>query len=215
MAEDESDAIDFLSPETSADPPIRVSASVRPASTIFSVFLFMKASQYVLYLFGWIFFPWTVLQWVLSLVASAADFWFTKNVAGRLVLGMRWSTKVNDDGNNQFVFEYVEGGVKERSGQRRTFWLLLWASVGVWALFAFFSLIRLNFGWLFVAGIGLTLACSNALGFWRCDKTISYDVQQTWSDFVSRNLVPFFRAQAANILIGEGHAQSATRINQI
>jgi hypothetical protein len=213
---DQSEPLDFINTDISADsPPPTPSPAVRPASTVFSVFLFLKASQYVVYLFGWIFIPWTVLQWVFAIIAPAADFWFTKNIAGRLILGMRWSSKVNDDGNSQWVFEYVEGGLKERAGQRRTFWLLLWASACAWALFSFFSLVRLSFGWLFVAAIGLSLACSNALGFWHCDKTISRDMQQTASDFLSRNLLPFFRAQAANILMGDGNGQVGVRINEI
>ena len=35
----------------------------------------------------------------------AADFWTVKNVTGRLLVGLRWWNKVNEDGSTEWVFE--------------------------------------------------------------------------------------------------------------
>lgn len=35
----------------------------------------------------------------------AADFWTVKNVSGRLMVGLRWWNKVNEDGSTEWVFE--------------------------------------------------------------------------------------------------------------
>ena len=35
----------------------------------------------------------------------AADFWTVKNITGRLLVGLRWWNKVNDDGSSEWVFE--------------------------------------------------------------------------------------------------------------
>ena len=35
----------------------------------------------------------------------AADFWTVKNITGRLLVGLRWWNKVNEDGTSEWVFE--------------------------------------------------------------------------------------------------------------
>jgi hypothetical protein len=181
----------FLDPaNVSESTSIGLTSHAPPTGTVFSVFLLLKASQYVIYIFGWIFIPSTVFQWVLTIIASAADFWFTKNVAGRLILGLRWSSTVTEDGESQWVFDFVPGGIQDRVAQRRTFWSLLLGGVVLWGLFSFFSLIRLSLGWLFVAGIGLSLACSNAWGFWKCDSSIGVDARESAMGVVRTTLFP-------------------------
>jgi hypothetical protein len=197
----ESDQMAFISPGQFPSAPATPGRPVAPRTgTVFTVFLVLKAAQFAVYVFGWIFIPSTILQWVLTIVASAADFWFTKNVAGRLILGMRWSSGVTEDGESQWVFEFVPGGIAERVAQRRTFWVLIAATVGLWSLFSFFSLVRLSLGWLFVAGIGLSLACSNAWGFWKCDKSTGQDLNNSAPDRIQKELVPFVLQKGGEFL---------------
>jgi len=42
------------------------------------------------------------------LCLTAADFWTTKNVTGRLLVGLRWWNDVKEDGTNEWVFESLE-----------------------------------------------------------------------------------------------------------
>lgn len=46
-----------------------------------------------------------VTQSVLLLVLLALDFWFVKNVSGRILAGLRWWSAVDDGGNAFWVFE--------------------------------------------------------------------------------------------------------------
>ena len=169
----------------------------KPSGTIFSVFLGLKAAQFVIYLFSWIFLPWTIFQWVLTIISSAIDFWFTKNVAGRLILGMRWSNRVDQDGESKWVFEFVSE-MPDTGGRRRTFWMALYGTVALWGIFAFFSFVRLKFGWFFVTGIGLALACSNAWGFMQCDKSIKGDTSRV----LTNRILPFFAGSAQYYVFG-------------
>ena len=174
----------------------------KPPGTIFSVFLGLKAAQFFIYLFSWIFLPWTIFQWVLTIISSAVDFWFTKNVAGRLILGMRWSNRVNQDGESKWVFEFVSE-MPDTGSRRRTFWMALYGCVALWGLFAFFSFVRLNFGWFFVTVIGLALACSNAWGFMQCDKSIKGDT----SRMLANRILPLFTGAAQNYVFGAQQMQ--------
>ena len=181
--------------ENSQPPPPEVPI-VRPTGTIFTFFITFKAVPIFTYMFSWIICPLTVMQWVLTIVSAAVDFWFTKNVAGRLILGMRWSNRVNEVGESTWLFEFVQNLPEDRSGQRRTFWTLLYANTAVWGLFSFFSLIRLNFGWLFVTIINLTLAASNTWGFMKCDRSIKSDVQKEANDLFTQKILPFLVSNA-------------------
>lgn len=47
-----------------------------------------------------------VLMYNFSVVLLlAADFWTVKNITGRLLVGLRWWNKVNEDGSSEWVFE--------------------------------------------------------------------------------------------------------------
>lgn len=181
--------MDFIQVDSYAEtqPKQTSTESIQVSGNIFSVFLGLKVAQFGIYMFGWILIPWTIFQWVATIIASAIDFWFTKNVAGRLILGMRWSNRVNQDGESSWVFEFASER-PDAGGKRRTFWMALYGSTAVWALFAFFSLIRLNFGWFFVTIIAFALACSNTWGFMKCDRSIKNDA----SRMLTGSILPFF-----------------------
>lgn len=190
--------MDFIAGDDFQEPSPMDTPAFKPNDNIFKFFIAFKAAPIVIYYFGWIILPWTVFQWVATILSAAVDFWFTKNVAGRLILGMRWSSRVNDDGESKWVFEYAKLDMSDQSGQRKTFWLLLYGNVAVWGLFSFFSLIRINFGWVFVCGICLTLAYSNVWGFMKCDKSIKGEVEQSASSFLTQRILPFLAQNAMN-----------------
>jgi hypothetical protein len=198
---DGEDQMDFIKTDGYAEAPAHVEpVPVKSQSSIFPIFVGLKAAPLVIYMFGWIIIPWTVFQWVFTIIASAADFWFTKNVAGRLILGMRWSSKVNEEGESKWVFEYAQGDSVDRGAKRKTFWMFLYGATALWALFGFFCLIRLNFGWLFVCIIGICLAGSNTWGFMKCDRSISREVGQGASALLTGRVLPFLASRAQNVL---------------
>ena len=200
------EGIDFIQPtayeETVQDgeAPTQSLLGKRPTGKIFTTYFTLKLIPFVCYMFSGIFFSSTVFQWVLCIVTSSMDFWFTKNVAGRLILGMRWTNVVADDGTSHWKFEYVKHDAQEKATQRRYFWILLFAATALWGLFSFFNVIRLNLGWVFVTGISLSLAVTNAWGFYKCDKSIKNEVQKGASNIISNKLLPFLLQSGQNII---------------
>lgn len=49
-----------------------------------------------------------VIQFVTTVTLLAFDFWMTKNISGRLLVGLRWWTDVQDDGSTTWRFECIE-----------------------------------------------------------------------------------------------------------
>lgn len=198
----ESDGMDFIAPaeaaggvtdEISAPPPEQPARD--ESGRAFSLFAGLKAAPFAVYLFGWVFCSATIVQWVLTILLSAVDFWFSKNVAGRLILGMQWANSVNADGENELTFEYFRtaAGASDRS---RAFWTILYGSVAAWALFCFFSLIKFNFGWVIVVAINLTLSLSNAWGFRKCSQAVRGAADAPERDFFRQQFLPFLASQA-------------------
>ena len=178
--------------------PIPMEAPVSHTSVdkVFTFFIFSKGAEIFFYLFSWLFFSLPVVQWVLTLVSCAVEFWFTKNIAGRFILGLRWANRVNQDGESEWVFEGKPPGFEEQGKHSSLFWILLFASAGIWGLFSFMSLIKLNLGWFFVSSIGLALSASNAWGFTKCDQSMKQKFQAEASGFFSSSVLPFlFRGQ--------------------
>jgi len=42
---------------------------------------------------------------VLLILLISMDFWTVKNVTGRLLVGLRWWNRIDDEGNSQWLFE--------------------------------------------------------------------------------------------------------------
>ena len=49
-----------------------------------------------------------VMTFVIVTILSALDFWTVKNVSGRLMVGLRWWSEVNEDGSTTWKFEAQE-----------------------------------------------------------------------------------------------------------
>ena len=50
------------------------------------------------------------------------------------------------------------------------FWTVLYTNSIIWIVFFFSSLLKWNFGWLLVDGLGIALAFANVYGYWQCSK---------------------------------------------
>lgn len=67
--------------------------------------LFFKAAALLTYGFGTWFSSNFVLIFVICILLLAMDFWTVKNVAGRLLVGLRWWNEIKEDGESVWVFE--------------------------------------------------------------------------------------------------------------
>jgi hypothetical protein len=98
----------------------------------------------------------------------------TKNVAGRLLVGLRWWNEVTDNGGSNWRFESLpDGGRAVNSRDSKAFWWGLWAAPGVWGLLGIVAFARLKLDYLLVVAIALMLGGANVVGYTKCSKTAS------------------------------------------
>jgi len=96
----------------------------------------------------------------------AADFWTTKNVTGRLLVGLRWWNEVKEDGTSEWVFE--SGPTNIHPADSYFFWLVTYANCIAWLLLSIFNVLSLTK--LPMTLLGLSLGGANAFGYTKCSR---------------------------------------------
>ncbi|RMD42642.1 hypothetical protein DV735_g2488, partial [Chaetothyriales sp. CBS 134920] len=135
-------------------------------------FLGFRIGALLMYLFGVLFIRNFVLVFILTLLLLSIDFYYSKNIAGRRLVGLRWWNEVNTaTGDSTWVFESPPDGRIPNPTDKRFFWLAMYLVPVLWVGLAILALIRLQrVIWLVTNVIALVLTVTNTLAFSRCDK---------------------------------------------
>ncbi|XP_026812573.1 uncharacterized Golgi apparatus membrane protein-like protein CG5021 isoform X2 [Rhopalosiphum maidis] len=128
--------------------------------------LFFRFSAVVIYLIGRLFTESFITLFVLIILLLSMDFWIVKNITGRIMVGLRWWNYVDDDGVSHWVYESRKHRVN--SSEYRIFWAGLWYITGMWILFFITSFFSINFKWMLLVCIALTLNIANLYGYIKC-----------------------------------------------
>lgn len=128
--------------------------------------LFFRVSAILIYFFGRIFTDSFITLFVLIILLLSMDFWIVKNITGRIMVGLRWWNYVDDDGVSHWVYESRKHRIN--SSEYRIFWAGLWSVTGMWILFFITSFFSINFKWLLLVCIALTLNIANLYGYIKC-----------------------------------------------
>ncbi len=134
--------------------------------------IFFKVAAALVYMFcGWFSSNSFVINFVIVLLLLCMDFWLVKNVTGRILVGMRYWNEIDDNGESQWRFEARSDLNTVTVHDSRIFWWPLYATPTVWGLFALFALIRLQFSYLLLVIIAITLTVTNTVGYTKCNKS--------------------------------------------
>jgi hypothetical protein len=111
----------------------------------------------------------TALVYLVVILLASFDFWVTKNVAGRRLVGLRWWNEVKDDGTEVWIYE-SKNEVKEANADSRIFWTCTYASAIAWAIIFIWDIISFKWIWAIIAFICFLFAGTNLYGFFKCSK---------------------------------------------
>lgn len=142
--------------------------------------LIFKVSAIAIFLLLSIFSVSDALTFILVVICSAFDFWFVKNVSGRIIVGLRWWNEVKDDGSEIWIFE-SENEKRDKNVDTTIFWGSLYAAPLFWAIFTVLEIIGLKLMWFLVCVIAFVLTGSNAYGYYKCSK----EQQKKFSSFAN------------------------------
>lgn len=107
---------------------------------------------------------------IIVILSGSFDFWFTKNISGRILVGLRWWNHIKKEtGQEVWLFESKNEQNKAKADQR-TFWTSLYLNTGFWLLLFIWEFIRFKFVWCTVCLIVLIFSLTNLYGFFKCSK---------------------------------------------
>jgi Eukaryotic protein of unknown function (DUF846) len=211
----------------------KLSQSAHPTVVIFHILF--KAIALFLYIFGGWFLPsgsnarsgggHFITLSVVIILMLAFDFWTVKNVTGRLLVGLRWWNKVDND-STTWIFESAEdrqqqqqpnshGGsmqpLTNANGKeilpynkfdRSVFWTVLYATPVAWGVMMFFALIKFQFHWLLIDGMALSMAGANVYGYYRCSREQKDRFQQMMTSGAQQGAMAMMRSNVLSVLTG-------------
>jgi len=177
---------------TAADEGDARSPLPHPTASFFVIFF--RATTIIWYMFSTWFTSNFVLVFVTCVLLCAADFWTVKNVSGRLLVGLRWWSEVDEKGENQWFFECAEdtSGVDDR--ERRLFWGGLYITPIIWVLLSVGCVLQFSFKWLMVCIMALIMTSTNLVGYHRCQKDANKKLKTAAQNFVFDQAAAFMRS---------------------
>lgn len=107
------------------------------------------------------------LIFIIVVILCAFDFWFIKNVSGRIIVGLRWWNEVKEDGSEVWIFE-SDHEKRATSIDTTIFWSSLYLTPIFWGVLTILNLIGLRLIWFLVCLIALVLTGSNTIGYYKC-----------------------------------------------
>uniref|UniRef100_A0A1I8AL29 Golgi apparatus membrane protein TVP23 homolog n=1 Tax=Steinernema glaseri TaxID=37863 RepID=A0A1I8AL29_9BILA len=120
------------------------------------------------YVFANLFFDSFIVQFLVILFLLSADFWFVKNVTGRLLVGLRWWNFVDGEGRNHWKFECSKEPERYDATERRIFWFALILGPALWFMLVVIAFLTFKWEWMVVAFLGFAMNGLNLYGYLRC-----------------------------------------------
>lgn len=145
-----------------------------------------RLSAFLVYLFCTWFTSSFITAFILVLILLSLDFWFTKNISGRILVGLRWSSQTDSNtGKVNWRFDSHKPSVidtadpssltrrelvirADRLKFNRLFWVGLIGSSVFWFLFVLGAIFSFNLRWALVSIIGLGMSLVNLYGYVLC-----------------------------------------------
>ena len=141
----------------------------------------LKLLSILSFLFTSIFTSNEALVMTTVILFIAADFWYTKNISGRILVGLRWWNEVKEDGSEEWKFESSHE-VKAKSIDTTIFWISLYITPVFWGVFFVLELIGLKLMWTLACLIGFILTGSNTFGYYKCSGEQKKKIQEYIND---------------------------------
>ncbi|KAF8584984.1 DUF846-domain-containing protein [Ramaria rubella] len=122
-----------------------------------------------------------VLSTVVVVVLLAMDFWNCRNVAGRILVGLRYWNQVDEDGESYWVFETRDPSMPANPVDSKMFWIALYTFPVLWTLLLIVSILKFSISFLPIVILALVFNLTNAIGFTYADR----DAKTRWANSVT------------------------------
>ena len=105
---------------------------------------------------------------VFVVIASAVDFWIVKNLAGRLLVGLRWWIAFAEDGEEQWKFECKVNEKDVSWSNEKAFWWTQVLFTLIWLVLSVINVLKLNITQITICVYSFTLLFFNLYSYYKC-----------------------------------------------
>ncbi|RSH77610.1 Golgi apparatus membrane protein tvp23 [Apiotrichum porosum] len=168
---------------TTADVQAAILKQSSHPGALFCLYFFRSAAIAVYVLCG-LFTDNYVLSITIVVVLLSLDFWNTRNVAGRTLVGLRYWNEVDEDGESSWVFECRDPSQVPNPIDTKMFWIALYAYPLGWVALFIVSIFKFNVSFLPIVLLALVFNMSNVVGFTYADR----DAQRRFANGASSML---------------------------
>ncbi|CDW83157.1 protein fam18b1-like [Stylonychia lemnae] len=172
------------------------STANHPIACLFHILF--KGLSFFCFLFLNIFLGNDILAFIFIIIFAAIDFWVVKNVSGRLMVNLRWWSEIDEDGNENWVYESNTEDKEVGTTDSWVFWSALYLTPIIWGLCAVMDLLSFKFFWMNVAIICGTLSSINVSGYYNCKR----DHQNKLSNYVQQKAMSYFLGEYMGQALG-------------
>ncbi len=113
-------------------------------------------------------------MFILTVLLLATDFYYTKNIAGRRLVGLRWWNEVDTAvGDSRWIFESADPETRTiNATDKRFFWLAMYAQPALWVALAIVACVRVEFVSLILVGRRPLSPSTNAPELTSCQSSL-------------------------------------------
>jgi hypothetical protein len=176
--------------------------SSHPIACLFHILL--KGLALFFYMFMGTIFD-DVVIFLTVTILLAFDFWTVKNVTGRLLVGLRWWTTIDENGKEQWFFESYDHKVKNSPVDSTIFWWSQMGATGSWAFFFFWRLLtifHMGLFWLGLSFLGFFFSGLNLYGYFKCSKDYNQKLKGAVTNISSKLVTSSLMAKYGMGLFG-------------
>jgi hypothetical protein len=110
------------------------------------------------------------MSFICVIILASADFYTTKNISGRILVGLRWWSEIDEDGEEDWIFESVDDNHTGNSADSFIFWTSLIVSSIVWFFIVIKDLLSFEPFWMSACIICFLMNSLNLWGYYKCKK---------------------------------------------
>jgi hypothetical protein len=120
---------------------------------------------------------------VVVVIGAAMDFWIVKNLAGRLLVGLRWWIDFDENGEESWKFECKVDERGNSPASEKAFWWTLALFTLVWVLLSVINILKIDLTQITICLFCTALLAFNLYSYYKCSKVQSENVQRLMTQY--------------------------------
>jgi hypothetical protein len=116
-------------------------------------------------------------------IGAAVDFWIVKNLAGRLLVGLRWWIDFDESGEESWKFECKVDERSNSPASEKAFWWTLVLFSLIWILLSVINILKIDLTQITICLFCTALLVFNLYSYYKCSKIQSENVQRLMTQY--------------------------------